>query len=176
MKILALDLAALAGWAWSQPEPATVRSGTVRLSPVPVGEEMGAIFCKLHDWLDDQRKVLGVDCLAVEAAITPKAGKSNPHTQMMLIGLVNHAESWAHRNRVPFYTIGATTARAYVLNDGFAGKPGAIRWCQSQGYDVRDDNHADALVLLAYAEASMRGNSVVGKPLGAKQPRLPLSL
>lgn len=154
-----------------------MRSGTIRLAPSPVGENLGPVFCKLHDWLDDQRKVLGVDCLAVEAAITPRAGGkavSNQHTQIMLIGLVCHAESWAHRSGVPFYTIGATTARAYVLNDGFAGKAGALRWCQAMGYDVRDDNQADALVLLAYAEASMRGVVTMGKPLGAKQPRLPL--
>lgn len=178
MKIMALDLAALSGWAWSQPSPSTVRSGAVRLARVPVGDEMGGVFCKLHDWLDEHKAVLGIDCLAVEAAITPRAGGktvSNQHTQMMLIGLVNHAESWAFRNKVPFYTISVTTARAYVLNDGFAGKPGAMRWCHEMGYDVRDDNEADALVLLAYAEASQRGIPSVGKPIGAKQPRLPLS-
>jgi hypothetical protein len=144
----------------------------VRLSSLPVGEQLGPVFCKLYDWLDDQRGVLGIDCLVAEAAITRRT--DDLHRQMLLLGLVNHAESWACRNKIPFYTIGATTARAYVLNDGFAGKAGAMRWCQGQGYDVRDDNEADALVLLAYAEASQRGVATVGKVIGAKQPRLPL--
>jgi Holliday junction resolvasome RuvABC endonuclease subunit len=83
---------------------------------------------------------------------TPIPSKNALHTMRLLMCLPAFAEELAHRRSIPCFEQGSSTARKAILGRGNATKPDVVRWAVLKGHSPQDDNAADALLLLAYAD------------------------
>jgi Holliday junction resolvasome RuvABC endonuclease subunit len=147
--ILCLDIATVTGWAVSQPGRNGPLYGSHRIVEGAVGEDMGHAFAAFRDWLNDMISVHAPDEVWYE---TPIPSKNALHTMRLLMCLPAFAEELAHRRSIPCFEQGSSTARKAILGRGNAKKPDVVRWAVLKGYSPQDDNAADALLLLAYAD------------------------
>lgn len=153
--VLALDLATTFGWCCGAANAAP-RYGSVRLD----GRERAPRYAALLDWLDDALRVHRFDRLVCEAPMV-SGDFSGRDAALLALGLAAHVELWCWDNRVqqiPSVVVG--TARKGVLGrGGFAkgtAKAVVLDWCRREGFDPRDDNSADALLLWAFATGYRR--------------------
>lgn len=153
MTVLALDLATVTGWAYGEPgmEP---KHGTVRFANPGASHE--AIFAKASTWtkmiLADKR----ITTVVWEAPMPTsfKRGQSNVNTTSLLYGLpavigavvylagiydIRKADTRDVRN----YFIGCSPKRHLA-------KPMVMKQCRTCGWEVADDNEADALATWDY--------------------------
>jgi hypothetical protein len=151
--ILALDLASTTGWAVGEPgsEP---EHGSLRFASAGASHE--AIFARAATWTKMMLAGKDIRTVVWEAPMPTSfsRGKSNVNTTTLLYGLpavigavvyncgiydIRKADTKDVRN----HFIGCNPKRAKA-------KPMVIRQCQAQGWQVSDDNEADALATWHY--------------------------
>ena len=143
--VLALDLSTRAGWAVGRAgERARFGTWVLGSSSVTPAEPWAALL----DCLADACAVHKPERIAVEAPL-PAAQQRNQQIARLLMGLADMAQIFCYRRAVPYAEYNAATVRSRVLGDGHghAKKQEIIGWCRTRGYDVIDDNAADALLL-----------------------------
>lgn len=151
--ILALDLASVTGWAVG--EPGGVPShGSIRFASLGSCHE--AVFAAALKWVSDICASRSPTMVIWEAPLPTsfKRGNTNIGTTTLLYGLpavvgavaylrgiydIRKADTKDVRN----HFIGSNPKRAKA-------KPMVIRQCRAQGWDVADDNEADALATWHY--------------------------
>jgi hypothetical protein len=163
MRILALDLATVTGWAIADSrdypvlvhlqanvkKPLQPESGVERFSGA-AGQ--GAFFDSFESWLRKMTYRHEVERLACEQAfIGPKTHQA---TGRKLLGMAALAEWHANRIGIPCEFYNVQSVRKHFV--GFTGqrarmKRAVIGACESRGWTVADDNEADALALLDFA-------------------------
>lgn len=146
-KILALDLATATGWAIGFPSDLVPRFGTHVLPST--GTNIGAFGVAFEDWL------IGVlNAEQPEAVLYEQPSifmKSQPATLIKLNGLAYHCETIC--NRLGFrryYCVNPSQLKKYWTGSGKAKKPDMIAAARRRGWDVRDDNAADAAAAWAW--------------------------
>lgn len=147
MKIGALDLSTHTGWAfgWSDGEPSF---GTLDLPKT--GDDIGRFIASYDEWL---RAMLAVECpdvVVFEAPLLTR-GKTTIATARKLIGLATHTElvCWQLRTRCSESNIGSI--KLFFAGSGRAEKDDMKAVARRYGWNVKDDNQADALGLWASA-------------------------
>lgn len=151
--ILALDLASVTGWAFGAPG-AVPSHGTIRFASPGASHE--AIFAAAGNWIDARCMALEIDIVVWESPLQTsfKRGHTNTNTTTVLYGLpaVIGAIVYAHG----IYDIRKADTRD--IRQHFLGcspkrtkaKSMVKAKCRALGWDVADDNEADALALWHY--------------------------
>lgn len=153
MIVLALDLASVSGWACGEPggDP---EHGSIRFASL--GSSHEAVFAAAYRWMNDACAFRMPEVVVWEAPLPPvfKHGNSNVNTTTLLYGLPAVIGAAAYANKiynirkaetrdVRFHFIGSNPKRVRA-------KPMVIRKCRSMGWQVEDDNEADALATWSY--------------------------
>lgn len=150
--VLALDLASVSGWAVGEPggEP---MHGSIRFASKGASHE--AIFANAFRWTSSLLLEHAPKLIVWEAPLAGfKGGKTTNDVTTVLFGLpavvgaaaylrgifdIRKADTRDIRN----HFIGCNPKRAEA-------KPMVVRQCRAMGWDVEDDNEADALATWSY--------------------------
>lgn len=172
--VLALDLATTTGWAVGEPGM-LLAHGMIRFASKGACHE--AVFANAYDWLVDKIATYAPGLVVWEAPLptSMKRGKTNADTTTILFGLPAVIGACTYRNRI--YDIRKAETRAVRMH--FIGqnpkrkeaKPMVIRQCKAQGWDVADDNEADALAIWSY-QCALLAPKLAIRPLPLFTPHL----
>lgn len=148
--ILALDTATRTGWAIARAGAdgwRLVESG-VQVFDLRRGESPGLRFMRFRAWLGELRRMAGpFDLVAYELA----HHRGGPAT-VLAVGFTTRVDEWAAENGIEHAAVHSATLKKASAGSGRAEKPLMIAAARTR-WNVQpiDDNHADALCLLAYA-------------------------
>lgn len=138
--ILALDLATTTGWACGAPE-ADPRFGTLRLPST--GDEIGRFLAIFEDWLLDFLTVETPALVVFEAPILTR-GNTSPVVARKLMGLANATETVCYRRETRCEQANLMTVKKAFAGHGRAEKHEMVAAARARGWEVRNDNEADA--------------------------------
>ena len=152
MKIAALDLAASTGIAIGEPGAAPT-FWTERLGDP---DHRGMALMRIVAGLIRER---GVEGIAIEAPILAMGPKASADTLRSLVGLYAVADAAARYCGVKPVSADVRTVRKHFLGYSPKGrqeaKDAVKNRCRALGWDVRDDNQADACALLDWRLAQL---------------------
>lgn len=150
--ILALDLGTKTGWALGLRD-GKVRSGSESFA-ARRNEGPGQRWLKFQAWLGEQYRAAG-ELQAIYYEIVMAHGtKDQPNTLAAHVygGFEAFLQAFADRNRIPLVGVGVGTIKKSAAGKGNAKKEAVMAAMRARGHRVIDDNHADALALLEYAQ------------------------
>lgn len=151
--ILALDLASVSGWALGAPGEVP-RHGTTRFASVRASHE--AIFCNAMHWMSVKCQDYAIDLVVWESPLQTsfKRGHTNANTTTVLYGLPAVIGAVAYDNGI--YDIRKADTRDVRLHfigsnpKRIVAKRAVKAQCRRMGWEVADDNEADALAIWHY--------------------------
>lgn len=153
-RVLSIDPSSFVGWAFGTPG-ATPVWGSRKFD----GKSTGAVCGLFRHWINQRCYELRPTVICLEAPYVPHARSKipmNPMTLRRLLGMVATIEAVAWELRIPCRE--ATTleiARFFIGTQRLKRdekKLRTIEMCQRYGWDVSNDNEADALALWHLAE------------------------
>lgn len=147
MNVLALDLGTTTGWAIGARLDGFHTSGTVSFRPQRF-EGGGMRYVRFRRWLDDMGHVHGVYFEEVRR----HAGVDAAHAYG---GFLAHLSAWCEERGIPYQGVPVGTIKKAATGKGNADKAAMIGAAKALGYNVEDDNQADAIHLLRYALAHL---------------------
>lgn len=143
MKILALDIATKCGWALS-PE----LSGVWDLS-IKRDESGGMRLVRFRAKLSELYRSESFDLVVFESAnIYGQARMNGALIQVEMQGVL---KLWCEERRIDSKGYSPSAIKKHATGKGNAKKPDMVEAARRRGWSVIDDNHADALWLLDYA-------------------------
>lgn len=145
MTILALDLGTKTGFAIFSP-PAVVLSGTWDLKPTR-HESEGQRYVKLNRKLSEIHAASPITEVYFEA-VERHAGTIAAHVYGGLAGIL---KAWCIEHGREYRGVPVGKIKKSWTGSGAASKELMIKVAREKGYEVIDDNEADALALLDYA-------------------------
>jgi Holliday junction resolvasome RuvABC endonuclease subunit len=151
IRILALDMASLLGWAATHPNSKGETSGTVEFT-VQRGASPGIRYFKFVKWAQDTIKAIEPDVIIYEQALQ-RGGSATE----VLIGFTTHLQSICYMKGIEHEAIRADHIKIFACGEGKgkASKEEMIQACITRlNISPIDDNHADALWILEYAKAN----------------------
>lgn len=164
-RILALDLATVTGFAYGKPGERP-KTGSVRFGRV--GDPRPVSYRAYREWLrkmlDGPATVRAADYFDLVVFESPSmsvmhTGKTNVDTLKKLIGFSEHTEELCH-GIVELREANVAQVRAFFLGSARIKREEAkrltIRKCAEYGWEVGDDNAADAAALWAYQVSCLR--------------------
>ena len=127
--------------------------------------DQGSAYAVLEDRIDDAIKIYRPRLVAYEAPLPThrKIDKQNPHATrqtndiaIMLIRLGGVVELICARHEIAYYHQNCTEARRKVLGRVPTGKSEQVKaeimaWARRRGWQIKNDDEADSLLLLQYA-------------------------
>lgn len=149
--ILALDLGTMTGWALFNP-PGTTLSGRWDLKPRRF-EGGGIRFVRLRRSLDELHEAVNVRHACFEE-VRRHRGTDAAHVYG---GLMATLTAWCEERNIPYEGVPVGTIKKSWTGNGAANKDAMIAEARARGYEVADDNVADALALLDWKLKEMRG-------------------
>jgi hypothetical protein len=151
-RILALDLATRTGFAFGAAGEKP-RFGSIRFASVGASHE--AVFGKAITWAHGMFRDLAPDQVAYEEPMQFRGGKSRAGNDEILYGLPAIMQGVAHNLGIHDVRKAAVRdVRLHFIHRNAKreiAKRETMRRCRLLGWDVRDDNEADALALWHYA-------------------------
>ena len=145
ISIIALDMATMLGYAANKPEISGVQKFDVTRGASP-----GARFFKFVKWLEKLFAECNPDLVVYE----------QPHHRggaatEIAVGFATHLQSVCFYKQVEHVPVHTQALKAFATGSGNASKEDMIKACITKlDVNPKDDNHADALWLLAYALAN----------------------
>ena len=144
--ILALDLGTTTGWAMRL-EDETIVSGTVAFKPNRY-EGGGMRYLRFRTWLDEMlRQAPGMAAVYFEE-VRRHAGTDAAH---IYGGFLAHLSAWCEMHRLPYLGVPVGAIKRHVAGKGNADKQAVIAGVRARGFQVVDDNEADAVAILLWA-------------------------
>lgn len=137
--LLTLDLATWIGWTLGAPSDLHFRFGTHKL---PSAVDIGPFAEAYNLWLD-QMLARKVTMVVFEAPILPR--EVALITARKLYGLAWHTEWQCTIRQVAVFEAHLQSVKKFLTGDGRAKKPQMIEAARGYGYEVTDDNQADAI-------------------------------
>lgn len=174
--ILALDLATVTGWAHVSPlalaswPKTALEAASMPGLPFDVGTQqfpktgtdVGRFADAFHNWLVSMIEERRPDSLVFEAPYADS--KRHQQTARKLLGLAWHTEWCCLRMGVRCSEANMTEYRKHFTGVGQAKrermKALVMESCRARGWEVADDNEADAMALLDFAVACWRPGRV----------------
>jgi Holliday junction resolvasome RuvABC endonuclease subunit len=155
--ILALDLATRWGWCyWVSGAFNPEQFGSVNLSdngPMDVGPMLARFEDEVVPLIDQ------ADLVVFEAPILPGGKKSNPKTSRKLMGMTGMVEKMCYQRGKPILEEQNRRVRKHFTGvpskDSATGKANVLKACKLLGYDVKNDDEADAIALANYANVML---------------------
>lgn len=145
--ILALDIATKTGWAVSW-HGTPVISGVKDFGDFDDEASRADYF---EYWLKADRDIAAMDFLVMETSFSTGFGK----VDYRLNGMQYLAHMVAWKYKVERRTVPPTTLKKFATGNGRAKKKDMIAAVREWGFDPQDDNEADALALLTYAQEEL---------------------
>lgn len=142
MNLLAIDIGTTTGFAILSDK--VIVSGFVSFKPGR-HESSGARYLRFRRWLNDQYVTLGKIDEVVYEEVRRHLGTDAAH---IYGGLLGQLTAWCEDVGIPYSGVPVGTIKKYATGKGNADKKAMISAAQSWGYQVEDDNQADALALL----------------------------
>ena len=147
LTVLSLDLGTTTGWALLKANGTVVR-GTVSFKNKRF-EGGGMRYLRFGNWLDEVRVSVGeVNKLYFEE-VRRHIGTDAAHVYG---GFMATLTAWCEANSIPYSGVPVGTIKKHATGKGNASKADVIKAMVALGYEPRDDNEADALALLHYAQ------------------------
>lgn len=145
--VLALDLATVTGFAATRPD-GRPHSGRVTL---PRGERQGQRLHAFRRWLTEKKAQLGgtVDFVVWEHAFR-QPGAANE----LFHNLAGVLMDWCEHHEIGYMPVNPSTIKMHATGKGNAGKGAMVEAAKRAGFDVIDDNEADAVHLLRFVLAT----------------------
>jgi hypothetical protein len=149
--VMALDLATVTGWAIGNPGELPAH-GSIRFGGTSSHE---ATFAKAMNWMAEKCKIYRPSLVVWEAPLAGfKGGKTTNNVTTILYGLPAVIGAVAYNHAI--YNIRKADTRD-VRNHFIGCSPKrdkakllVIRQCRAMGWEVQDDNEADALATWSY--------------------------
>lgn len=163
MRLLALDLATVAGWAYTRPaapgnDPGGVRYGAHRFAPRGCNDT--SFFVAFETWLPVLLGEADPEAVIFEKPFISASG-TNSRTTYRLMGLCVLTELLASHHGVPrVYQIAHQAVKKHWTGSGRAKKPDMIHAARLRGFAPEEDNAADALGVLSYGMARLCGQEL----------------
>jgi len=143
MIILSLDLATSTGWACYEEGDITIGSASFALKR---GDSPGMRFLRCRSWLREMLKLLGnIDLIVYE-----QPHQRGGHPTQVAMGLVTEVLSFSARANIETTTVHSMSLKKWATGKGNAKKPRMIEEAKNRGYDVTNDDEADAVLMLEY--------------------------
>ena len=147
MTVLALDLGTTTGWALRTMDRQIV-SGSHDFRPRRF-EGGGMRFLRFTDWLVElAMHAHGIRRIYFEE-VRRHAGTDAAH---IYGGFLGSLSSWCEEHEIPYEGVPVGTIKRHATGKGNANKDAMIAAARARGFDPADDNEADALALLAWAQ------------------------
>lgn len=146
--LYALDLGTRTGWACALPGAEPVH-GHIRL---PADRGDGAFFSAFRRFLLDHITVHAPRLIVYEAPLIT-ASATSMATVFRLFGLAAHTVEMAHIREVRCEPANNATVKKFVTDNGRAKKPEVMDAIRARGWSPDDENEADALAVLLWAES-----------------------
>lgn len=144
-RILAIDPGGRCGWAHSSGE-----HGVWQLTG-PASEHRGRRLIRMEAKLGELKDRLVVDRVVFEASPQVTRGQAARLVHGQYVGMIL---KFAASLDAPFAEVNVSTLKKFATGNGHAEKHEMIRALQVRlGIDVTDDNEADAIWLLKFAES-----------------------
>ena len=160
--VLALDIATKTGFAHDSPEDGRPLTGVFR-APAPEGDaedgwEFGRTFAGYRRWLVGLIGMVKPATVAFEAPLQIVQGnrskvRTNQNTIRILFGLAAITEMVIAEAGVRPYEANVMTVKRHFAGSGHADKAAMKARCRQLGWQIVDDNAADAAALWAYMKA-----------------------
>ena len=143
--ILALDLGTQTGWAIFK--DGLIVSGSQSFKTKSV-DGAGMRYLRFRRWLDSLRKEHGIINEVYFEEVRRHKGTQAAHVYGAFKGVLM---MWCEEWLTPYQGVPVGTIKLFATGKGNANKEMMIDSAQKCGYDVVDDNQADAIHLLRYA-------------------------
>jgi Holliday junction resolvasome RuvABC endonuclease subunit len=152
MKILTLDLGTKTGWAYARNEG--LDSGVINFKTAR-HEGGGMRFHRFRGWLERFERP---DFLYFEEVRRHNSvGAAHVYG-----GFMATLTAYCEASRIPFCSVPVGTIKKHISGSGNASKNKVITAVYDRyGIFADDDNHADALAILAYAQDVLHGGGFV---------------
>ena len=151
-EILALDLGTTTGWALRSGRE-KILSGTISFKPNRF-EGGGMRYLRFSQWLDGLLKSLpDLDVVYFEE-VRRHSGVDAAHAYGGFLGTLT---SWCEEQGLPYRGVPVGTIKQFITGKGNADKATVIAAIRSRGFEISDDNEADALALLLWAIGTKGG-------------------
>jgi hypothetical protein len=154
MNILALDLATRTGWALRSGD--RIESGVEDFSPRR-GESPGMRYVMFRKWLE--RIGAGINIIVYEQNF-----RRGGHATEVAAGFSTRVQEFCAERKIEYTTVNAMTLKKWATGSGKSDKSAMIeqakKHLQLYGSSVTlDDNQADAILILRYAELEIVGRA-----------------
>lgn len=104
-------------------------------------------FLRCRSWLREVKKLLGdIDLIVYE-----QPHQRGGHPTQVAMGLVTEVLSFAARARIETTSYHATSIKKWSTGKGNSKKDAMIKEAKSRGYEVENDDEADAILMMEYA-------------------------
>ena len=152
--VLALDLGTTTGWALRLPD-GSVTHGFVSFKPQRF-EGGGMRYLRFRRWLDEMQELTNAESQQGGLAsiyfeeVRRHLGVDAAHAYG---GFLATLTSWCEHQKIPYQGVPVGTIKRHATGKGNAGKAEVIEAMKARGFVVSDDNEADALAILGWANA-----------------------
>jgi hypothetical protein len=144
--VLSLDLGQMTGWAVRNADSA-IASRTTEFKPGRF-EGRGMVYLRFRAWLQEVDETAGgVGAVHFEEVRSPR-GVAAAHAYG---GFLAHLTVSAEANKMPHAGVPVGTIKRHATGTGSANKDAVIAAVRALGFELADDNEADALALLHWA-------------------------
>ena len=143
MNTLQLDLGTTTGWAIT-PSAGAIVSGVWKNKPSGGGFEGGGMrYVRFRRHLDELHAVTPIGEVYFEE-VRRHRGTDASHAYG---GFLATLTAWCEERQIPYQGVGVGKIKKHVTGRGNADKDAVIAAVRTLGYDVADDNEADAIAL-----------------------------
>lgn len=149
MNILALDMATSTGWACSV--NGETFYGTIDLS-LKRGESPGMRFLRFGAWLRETKNLMGEIGLIVYEQPHHRGGAAT----QIAVGLETKVQEYAAKIGAETLPLHTARLKKWATGAGNANKEAMVEKAKKLGYDPKNDDEADALLCLCYAQERLR--------------------
>ena len=152
MTVLALDLGQKTGWALHGSDQA-ITSGTAEFKN-DRWQGGGMRFLRFKQWLTEIKQMSGgLDAVFVEE-VRRHVSTDSSHAYGGWLAIVS---AWCEHHQIPYEAVPVGTIKRHATGKGNAGKEAVIAAIRGRGFNPVDDNEADALALLGWAQDHRMG-------------------
>lgn len=144
MAILALDIATKTGWAVSV-KNGSVQSGRLTLKK---GERQGERLCQFRKFLSELKYRLDMRGDPLTAVTFEHAFRQQGHASELFHNLSGVLMQWCEHHDIAYSKVNVATIKKSATGSGKATKKDMVIAAKKRGFDVLDDNEADAIHLL----------------------------
>lgn len=151
MVILAIDPGVFSGWATNK--HGTIESG-VEEFPKERGSSEGMRYINFNKWIHEILDLIQPDIVAIEKSFTFKSGQAAD----IQSGFRTRIYEACTKKDIDYFSVPPPTLKKFFTGNGRASKEDMIKKASEKfNKEIEDDNEADALALLNYAEERYRG-------------------